>query len=203
MDDVIGRLRDNIARVRLIGGLHESLCQLTTPVLDCTDILRAQIVLAVSALDHYIHDVTRVGMLESYQGTRPRTDAFYRFDVSLQAAINGLASPGTLTWFEGEIRERHGHLSFEQPDKIADALRLFSDVELWNLVAGRLGIPVRDVKTRLQLIVDRRNKIAHEADLDPSYLGSPGIRWPISIADASNAVDFIDRLCEAIHSVVI
>lgn len=202
MDDVIGRFRDNIARVRLVGGLYDSLSGLTTPALDCTDILRAEIVLAVSALDHYIHDVTRLGMLESYRGTRPRTDAFRRFDVTIQATIDGFATPGSLSWFEEEIRERHGHLSFEQPDRIADALRLFSQVDLWNLVANRLETTARDIKTRLQLIVDRRNKIAHEADLDPSYPGSPGTRWPISPADASSAVDFIDQLCEAIHVVV-
>ena len=70
--------------------------------------------------------------------------------------------------------------SFQQPDKIADAIRLFSDVKLWQQVALELAIPEQDVKARLKLIVDRRNKIAHEADVDPSF---PNMRWPITESD--------------------
>ena len=58
---------------------------------------------------------------------------------------------------------------------------------------------VPEVKAHLILIVDRRNKIAHEADLDPTY---PGTRWPISIVDTTNAVDFIEKICKTIHSVI-
>jgi hypothetical protein len=52
------------------------------------------------------------------------------------------------------------------------------------------------VKQRLGLIVDRRNKIAHEADLDPTY---PKVRWPISPADVDGVVEFLERAVEAIH----
>jgi hypothetical protein len=54
-----------------------------------------------------------------------------------------------------------------------------------------------DVKTRLKLIVDRRNKIAHEADIDPGHPGT-GTRWPITRADVDSSLDFIEELCEAI-----
>ncbi|MCX2971959.1 hypothetical protein OSB71_24420, partial [Streptomyces sp. JHD 1] len=67
-------------------------------------------------------------------------------------------------WLEQEIREQHGYLSFQQPDKVADAFRLVSDVSLWVEVAKHLGLRPEDVKRQLKLIADRRNKIAHEAD---------------------------------------
>ncbi len=54
-----------------------------------------------------------------------------------------------------------------------------------------------DVRDTLNLIIDRRNKIAHEADMDPSY---PNSRWPISENDVEKSVNFIEKLCEAIHS---
>ena len=199
MISAIQQLRENIERVRAIGGLYEALNQLTTPVLDTTDLLRAQIVMAVSALDHYIHEVTRLGMLEVYDGTRPPTNAFQRFQVTIGAAITGFTSLSGSTWFEMEIREKHGYLAFQHPNNIAAAVRLFSPCELWPSVALQLGLTVEEVKNRILLIVERRNKIAHEADLDPSY---PGSRWPISPSDVTNAVDFIQEVCEAIHSVV-
>ena len=113
--------------------------------------------------------------------------------------MRGIAGSGGNAWFETAIREKHGHVAFQHPDKIADAVRLFSSRELWPSVASDLGSTVQDVKDRLRLIVERRNRIVHEADLDPSY---PGIRWPISPSDSAEAADFIRDVCEAIHAVV-
>lgn len=200
MHNAIQQFRLNIERVRGLGGLYVALSRLTTPVVDTTDILRAQIVLAVSALDYYVHELTRLGMIEVFNGLRPPTNAFHRFQVTIEAAMLGLTTSGGSSWFEEEIREKHGYLAFQYPDKLADAIRLFSPCELWPSIASRFELPVQDVKNRLHLIVERRNKIAHEADLDPSY---PGTRWPISHSDAENTVKFIEDLCEQIHSLVI
>ena len=188
--------------MRALGGLYAALYRLTTPAVDATDLLRAQIVLAVSALDHYVHEITRLGMLKVFNGVRPRTKAFLRFQVTMAAAMAGLAGGGgsSNSWFEDEIREKHGYLAFQDPDKIADAIRLFSSCNLWPSVSSKLGLSVQDVKNHLRLIVDRRNKIVHEADLDPSY---PGTRWPIYSDDVADTVDFIEKVCEAIHSSIV
>jgi len=199
MHKAIQQFRSNIQRVHSLGGLYLSLARLTTPVVDATDILRAQIVLTVSALDHYVHEITRLGMIEVFNGLRPPTNAFRRFQVTMDSAMAGLETAGDSAWFEQEIREKHSYLAFQYPDRIADAIRLFSPCELWPSVGSELGSSVQEVKIRLQLIVERRNKIAHEADLDPSY---PGTCWPISHKDAENATVFIERLCEHIHSLV-
>jgi len=47
--------------------------------------------------------------------------------------------------------------------------------------------------------VDRRNKIAHEADVDPS---APGCRWPISPIIVEEALGFLDGVANAIAEVV-
>lgn len=198
MHSAIQHFKSNIERVRAVGGLFEGVSHLTTSAIDGTDLLRAQIVLAVSALDHYIHEVTRLGMIEVFNGVRKPTNAFRRFHVTIDAAMIGLANP-SFFWFEAEVREKHSYLAFQHPDKIADAIRLFSSCELWSAVASKLGMTVPEVRAHLILIIDRRNKIAHEADLDPTY---PGTRWPISIVDTTNAVDFIEKICKTIHSVI-
>ena len=59
----IEQFRENITRVQNLGGLHTAFGNVTTAVVDLTDLLRAQIVMIVSALNHYIHEITRVGML--------------------------------------------------------------------------------------------------------------------------------------------
>ena len=78
-------------------------------------------------------------------------------------------------------------------------MRLFSPIELWNEVGARLQEDPKALKTQLNLIVDRRNKIAHEADVDPSY---PGQRWPITPGDTEDALAFVERVGEAIHDLV-
>ena len=199
MLNALQQFEKNMERVKVISGLYNALDQLTTPVVDKTDLLRTQIVMTVSALDHYIHEVTRIGMLDIYTGKRPSTSAFLRFQVTMGTAMQELASQGGSAWLETEIREKHGYLAFQHPDKIADAVRLFYSDELWPSVALQMGLTAQDVKNDLRLIVDRRNKIVHEADLDPSF---PGTRWPISPSDSAHTINFIQRVCEAIHSVV-
>lgn len=171
----------------------------TTSALDLSDLLRAELVLAVSALDHYIHELVRLGMLEAYNGNRPQSQACLRFQVTLSGAQLGISNPTNDEWLEDQIRTSHSYQSFQDPDHIADAIRLISDVQLWNEVAYALKLPYQDIRTTHKLIVNRRNQIAHEADMSISY---PGSRWPIDAKMVDEAVDFLERLAETIFWVV-
>ena len=180
-------------RVRDLHALHQSLAQMLTTAVDLSDMLRAEIVLAVSAFDFFLHDLTRLGMLECYRNKRPRTDAFRRFQVPMETA-EGL----TEQVLEAEIRAKHSYLSFQHPDRIADAVRLFSTAELWNSVAVKFGVSAKKIRADLTLVIDRRNKIAHEADLDPSY---PGQRWPIDRVQVEYACNLLENIAKVIREV--
>ncbi|NET03297.1 MAG: hypothetical protein F6K16_00885 [Symploca sp. SIO2B6] len=249
MQSALDQFRISISRVRDLIALHNSINAQATPALDVSDILRASLVLAVSALDYYIHEVVILGMLEIHRGQRPEprssantnTSAFSRFQVSLGAArqdriaamdiaswleneiqqsygyeflqqsytISSLIPAisdsmlnrlNDASWLEDEIRERLGYQSFQQPDKIADAIRLISDKRLWDEVATTIGKPKKDIKQQLSSIIDRRNKIAHEADIDPTF--NIGNRWNIDEVLVSDAVNFIELVVENIHQVL-
>jgi len=193
------QFRKNIARVHNLGTIHKALEAQTTGAIDLSDILRAELVMAVSALDHYIHEIVRKGMLEVYRGNRPETPAFLRFDISLESVRLGIAAPTSDHWLDNEIRIRHSWRSFQQADNIADAVRLISGVKLWQEVANHLRMTSQDVKTQLNLIVDRRNKIAHEADIDPTL---PSRRWPINETLVDDAVNFIEQVAETIYKIL-
>nr|WP_237396002.1 HEPN domain-containing protein [Okeania sp. KiyG1] len=180
--------------------VHNSVKAQSTPALDLSDILRAALVLAVSALDYYIHEVVTLGMLEIHQGLRPEPPAFSRFQISLGIAREGLKNPPDFaSYLEDEIRQRHSYKSFQQPDSIADAIRLISDKKLWQEVGNIMGRPDKDIKQELKIIIDRRNKIAHEADIDPTL--SLGNRWGIDEIMVGDAVDFIEEVVDSIHSI--
>jgi RiboL-PSP-HEPN len=249
MQSALNQFRISIDRVRDLISIHNSVQAQSTPALDLSDILRAALVLAVSALDYYIHEVVTLGMLEIHRGQRSEPlpppnssqSAFSRFQVSLggarterliamdiaswleneiqqsqgysflqqshtvSALLPAIASSvlnrlNNTSWLEDEIRERLGYQSFQQPEKIADAIRLISDKKLWDEVSTILGLPARDIKQQLSAIVDRRNKIAHEADIDPTF--GIGGRWYIDEILVSNAVDFIEKVVESIHQIL-
>ncbi|EAZ92627.1 HEPN domain-containing protein [Crocosphaera chwakensis] len=249
MQSAIEQFRVSIKRVRDLIALHNSIKVQSTSALDLSDILRSALVLIVSALDYYIHEVVVLGMLEIYQGQRSEPNpsrntfksAFSRFKVSLGGAskerqialdianwleieiqqnygseflqqsynlsqllpmisnsmINQL---NNTSWLEAEIREALGYQSYQQPDKIADAIRLISDKKLWDEVGNNMNKPAKDIKQQLTLIVDRRNKIAHEADIDPTY--NIGNRWPIDEILVSETIDFIEDVVENIHQIL-
>ena len=189
----------NLNRVRSVHATYLHFSGRVTSALDLSDLLRAELVLIVSALDHFVHELTRLGMMEIWRGTRPDTPTYRKFSVSLGVTAQLAGATAADVHLETEIRTRHSLLSFQKPDKIADAVRLFSPIELWNKVGALLGEDPQALKTQLRLIVDRRNKIAHEADVDPSY---PGQRWPISPRDTEDALAFVERVGEAIHGLV-
>ncbi len=201
MQSAIDLFRLSIARVRDLIAVHNSLKAQASSVLDLSDMLRAALVLAVSALDYYIHEVVRIGMLEIHRGQRPEPPAFSRFQISLGNARAGInAGQNIDSWLEDEIRQRHSYKSFQQPEAIADAIRLISDKKLWEEVSTNMSRPAKDIKQQLNRIVDRRNKIAHEADIDPSY--PIGDRWPIDELLVNEAVDFIEQVVESIHNIL-
>lgn len=51
----------------------------------------------------------------------------------------------------------------------------------------------------MMLMVDRRNKIVHEADMDSTPYDN---RWPIDEALAEDVINFIEQITEAIHDLL-
>lgn len=197
MQQAIEQFRANLIIVKNLGAVYTALKNQTTTVLDLSEILRSELVMAVSALDLFIHELVKIGMIQAYTGTRPKTQAFYRFQVPLKHFTSSSDMPFSLSdwkWLEEEITIRHGYQSFQKWDKIAEAIRLISDISLWQEVAEIVSISDKDIKERLNLIVKRRDKIAHEFDIDPSY---PGKRWPIDEQMVNESIEFIETIVEA------
>jgi len=200
MHSALIQFQENLKRAKELGSLASAVEAVTTSVIDVSDMWRSQIVLVVSALDHFVHDITRLGMIEIAKGSRQKTDAYLRFQMpftAVESALNGVPHEN---WVGETVREKLSWQSFQDPDKLAEAVRLISVVKLWEAVGIELNMPAADVKTRLKLIVERRNKIAHEADLDPA---NPGFRWPINAGMATDTINFIENVGKAVFKVAI
>lgn len=71
MQHAIDQFRISVNRVKNLIALHNSVKVQSTSALDLSDMLRAGLVLTVSALDYYIHEVVTLGMVDIHQGNRP------------------------------------------------------------------------------------------------------------------------------------
>ncbi|GAA3934410.1 hypothetical protein GO495_29895 [Chitinophaga oryziterrae] len=196
MNNAFLQFEININAIKDLKGTIDHLDTLTTNAIDLSDLYRSQIVLVASALDHFVHEYVLNEMIEIYKGIRPPTSAFLRFQIPLSITYNDTIKPSE-SIIRNSIRDKHSWLSFQEPDKIAEAMRLISEKKIWEDAGRVLGISLKDLKARLKLIIDRRNKIAHEADMDPT---NPGTKWPISSTDVESCIDFIHNIVkELVH----
>jgi len=201
-----------------LSALHAYLANNVTGALHPEEILRAEWVARVAALDLYVHELTAQRMVAIFEGRLPSTAAYQRFVVSnetldrIRQAIvanvpSAIIAPASASAaFDLHVRTDLGRKTLQCPDDIADAVRLCSGVELWNEVAARLGAPpakkndaAKSIKKTLSLVVERRNKIAHEGDLQPPPLREP---WPISQADVAFVAQQIESIVRAIDAIV-
>ncbi|QDY83513.1 hypothetical protein FQU75_08865 [Paenibacillus polymyxa] len=196
MDKTIKQFNENIERIRMLHSVYLSYRSQITPLVDISDMLRSELVLLVSAVDFYVHEIVRIGMLEVFCEIRPETSSFRNYSISLKAVREALLNPESFDWLEREVIEKHSWKSFQQAEKITEALRIITDADFWGRAALAMNSEPQLIKKKLNLIVDRRNKIAHEADMDPSY---PGSRWPIDDTMVKESIDFVGSLIQNFH----
>lgn len=192
-----------------LAAIHSYLSGQLTAALNLDELLRAEWVSRVSALDLYVHELVSQKMSEIFDGTRPICSGFKRFSIAGDTMIRirtarNLAEQCSA--FDLEIRSRLGFSTFQDPEKIAEGIRLISDVALWNEIASFQGATpatqvqrAKSAKLELSLIVERRNKIAHEGDLQPGALRTP---WPLQRADLQHVSAVIKGIVDALENIV-
>ena len=169
--------------------------------LDASDLLRWQWVLAVSALDKYIHDIVTDGLVEQYINKKPHTPKFDTFQLSMKTIINIQSAPVPEIAFRNEVIRKNSYLSFQDPDKIADALSFIWNVpNKWDVISRNMATPSSssDLKIKLKNIVVRRNQIVHEGDCLSTNI--PMAQQQITASDTQDVIQFITELVDAIDA---
>ena len=169
--------------------------------LDASDLLRWQWVLAVSALDKYIHDIVTDGLVEQYINKKPHTPKFDTFQLCMKTIINIQSAPVPEIAFRNEVIRKNSYLSFQDPDKIADALSFIWNVpNKWDVISRNMATPISssDLKIKLKNIVVRRNQIVHEGDCLSTNI--PMAQQQITASDTQDVIQFITELVDAIDA---
>lgn len=184
---------------------------------DVSDILRQQIVSSVSAFDRLLHELIRMGIVEMFNGTRTRTPKFMATPFTSETVLKAVeySSPGftpsssqeTAEYvISKEVSKKLSYLSFQSPEKVKDGLSYIWD-DNYKMQVLAIDISMsgttnnekqKALEQQLTLIVDRRNQIAHEGDIDPITSSKRNI----TRVDVVNTVDFIEKLGDSIHKFV-
>lgn len=192
----------NINDANALTGIYDYLNRTVAAPMSFDDLLRFKLVYAVSAFDKLIHDLVRIGMVQTYMGKRAPTPKYLTEPISLSVAqqLTIATTPPSEVIFEQTILSKFKAVSFQDPDKVADGLSyIWNEPQKWSRISAKLNLPEKDTRTTLRLIVGRRNAIVHEADIDPST----GAKIPITKNESNNVADFILKLGNEICGLVV
>lgn len=194
--------KKNIDETKRLSDVYEYLNSNISVPLAFEDILRSQVVYAVSAFDKLIHDLVRVGIVDIFNGKRTPTGKYLSEPISIdlhQQLINADIPPKEHI-FEQAIFKKFKTVSYQEPSKVSDGLSyIWNEKQKWQKIAEYMSENDKSVKTQLKLIASRRNTIVHEADIDPST----GEKYAITSQESSGIIDFLERCGEAIYSLVV
>jgi hypothetical protein len=202
MHNALSLFRKNIEEAKSLTPVYEYLeSSLVTP-LSFDDLLRAQIVYSVSAFDKLMHDLIRIGMVEIFMGNRPTTPQYLAETITISTyseLISATFLPKELV-FEQAIVRKLKTVSYQTPDNVAKGLSyIWNDPQKWQKIASNMAMDTETVKTELKLIVDQRNRIVHEADINPLT----NQKYSITKSDSQSVTDFLQKAGEAIYMLVL
>ena len=118
MNRAIQQFEANLESARQLGLIYSAFIDKVTEAICLDELLRAEIVLAVGALDCYVHDVVRTGMATAFRAGQGEPNAYLNFGVSLDFVKRLLTTNDQndrLNLFEREIRRLHGFRTDVQP----------------------------------------------------------------------------------------
>jgi len=201
--------RTNIEYARKMVLAGQSLAAFQSPVFDIGDFYRAAWVQAVSAIDHWFHEVLyrRVAEL-AVQDSPGMPYQLNNFELPLKKVEE--VRRGTTTLADAvsdHVKAKWSNAALQNPRKISEALKLVTEENIWAKAAaqinewhhGRTAMTEQALKKQYMAITERRNKIAHDADLVD---GSLDQRRSITDAEVNDAIDWIERIALAIAKVI-
>jgi hypothetical protein len=189
-----------LIRAREMLDLFDALKLMKANQLVCDDALRAAWIQMVSSFDYHNHEVFAI-------------EAAYRHANSI--AAKRIAVPLEILaiksdddrqiFFDQHYRESISYKSFVSYDKILEAAACFTDGPAAKIVADfnsadGENMSGETIKSTLNSIWNRRNRIAHEADINPTMAGVE--LWPIYRDDVAFSISFVERLAQSVKMAI-
>lgn len=207
MDEIFNEFKCTISQIRQTNDVYKYLKGVVKlQDAEINDILRSQIVNVISALDRYLHEKVRKGICDMFLGNRAITNKFKSFSVSSDTVLR-IWGDTSLTVIDREILinevviQSLKTLSFQKAINIKDALSyLWDEPHKMTIIAKKMKVSggtdnekQRYLTQKLDLLVERRNQIAHESDI---YYGG---KRDICQDDVIDAIAFIEKFVTCLN----
>jgi len=160
---VKSRFKQSISQVDELLEVHQQLQ--TGPARSKSDhLLRASLTMTVSALDTLVHELIINAIMFELKESKSvfKTN---RITIDISVALES-SIENRLRLIESSLRRQYSKRSFQSSRQIEEILATIGITKIWTKLSCLLGQSAEDIKTRLDLIVRRRNLIVHEGDLD-------------------------------------
>lgn len=165
--------------------------------IEIDNILRSQIVILVAALDTYLHMKIRHYLMDSYCKSTGNTDITWEIEIA--TVFRSLAEDEQLILLEASLAKRMRRESYEGSSSIEQTMKKLGIKHIWRTIAADKQYGgADDVKRHLDLIVQRRNQIAHESDWDAANV----CYRSISADDVNDSKEFIVYLVKGFENVL-
>lgn len=131
-------------------------------------IWRSQIVFCVSALDFYMHEITKYGMNQIFHGNWAKTAAYNKLRIPMENVEMALKAPESL-WLIECVNGLFASSAFGAYNSIKTQLQLIG-ISMQDVNAKAFPPPddpatlVESPQKRIDTIWERRNQIAHQTD---------------------------------------
>lgn len=202
-DLAINNFNRNIESIDDLVSLYE-IIQDNLPLLNeqSQEILRAIIVLSVSALDNFLHEYYRTEIVESYLGYGNFEVQFDKIKISIKGMSeidNSSSVAEKRNFLTNELRKIQKTESYQSSKSIENLYNSLNVKNIWSQLEriGIDGLRANDIKNELANIIDRRNKISHESDWD--FINQR--KYPISLEDIVAVVNFIKNIVRGFNQI--
>ena len=193
----------HIEDIRRVNHIYDHLVnQVNLPSADLCDLLRIQLVNAVSAFDWLMHEYIHAGIMKQLMGDVPMTRKVKVFSIdadtySQLATLDAIEKYKTLSVRVSSVLRT---MSFQSPEKIKDGLSpIWEEPHKWQLLSHECGLSEKDLTDKVKLYVERRNQIVHEADVD-FYSGNRRVLDAVVVKDG---IDLFFNLAYAISKLAL
>lgn len=201
--------RPNVFGRRPAGGLFKR--RSTVPRDVRADMRRLSIVMAVAALDTYMHRLIleRVFTHEALPKRLAHLDFSFeqllaQADETRDAARAQPSNTRPRVGVKRQLQDRLLRETFQSFNAVSQALNMAGRKKEWVAIGDKMSPPMErnEIQQRLDGIVHRRNQIVHEGDYERLQKPQKAKLNDITQKQARSDIDFLAELIDAIHAVV-
>ena len=162
------------------------------------EIRQSQIILLLSALDLYIHDIVKYCIIQQFNGNQTKTKQYKELLIPMQSVELAIKNPESSDWLDEVITNINQYKSFTSYGQIKnqlEAVGLKSKKFKELLLKTESDFGVSKLIDKLRLL---RNRLAHQ---DQESINS--LESELTEEKINQYIDFIYQLVQDIHQTII